>query len=146
MSLAHWASWPSFMEEAAEASKGSLTCPRPATIPSRGPRIPSGVLYADLIWSPHHTYSPPFNPIPHPRRVITLAEPPWGDPGWLICFPGYHLWIWMRPQGELKDRHRLGPGGSLFIRRPFALRAPLLAGIEAREETDRSQLCGPGWK
>lgn len=46
-------------EEAAEASKARLTCPRPATIPSRGPRIPSGVLYADLIWSPHHTYSPP---------------------------------------------------------------------------------------
>ena len=52
----------------------------------------------------------------------------------------------MRPQGELKDRHSLGPGGSLFIRRPFVLHTPLLAGSGAGEETDRSQLCGPEWK
>ena len=115
MSLDHWASWPSFMEEAAENSKGSLTCPRPPTIPGGGPRIPSGALYADLVWSPYHTYSPPSNPIPRPRRGTTLAKSPWGDPGWLICFPRYHLWVWMRLQGKLKDRHSLGPGGSLFI-------------------------------
>lgn len=76
------------MEEAVEASKGSLTCPRPPTIPGGGPRIPSGVLYADLVWSPHRTYSPPSNPIPHPRRGITLAESHWGEPAWLVCFPG----------------------------------------------------------
>lgn len=101
--------------------------PKTPTIPGGGPRIPSRVLYADLVWSPHRTYSPPSNPIPCPRRGIIFAESHWGeDPAWLICFPGYHLWVWMRPQGELKDRHGLSPGGSLFIQRPFVLHAPLL--------------------
>lgn len=63
----HWVSWLPFMEEAVEASKGSLTCPRPPQYQAEVQGFPLGCFM--LTWS-----GPPIAHILHPLTPSLAPE------------------------------------------------------------------------